>query len=107
MRCAYATLCLVLVFCCCHSYALQILANIIRPQEPHPDLLGSLLQESGKKHACRMVMSLVIYIALLFMFVWAPARIAAVSAHAFQLNCYIVQCSTLGSSLFSSFIDSS
>jgi hypothetical protein len=69
-----------------HLRTLQILASIIRPQEPHPDLLGSLLQESGKKHACRMVMSLVIYIALLFMFVWAPARMAAVSTYALMMT---------------------
>ncbi|CAN0471606.1 unnamed protein product, partial [Discosporangium mesarthrocarpum] len=37
----------------------DILSLIIRPQEPHPDLLGSLLQESGRTHARRMVMSLV------------------------------------------------
>lgn len=36
----------------------DLLSLIIRPQEPHPDLLGSLLQESGKTHARRMFMSL-------------------------------------------------
>merc|ERR1712185_308902 len=50
----------------------DIFASIIRPQEPHPDLLGSLLQESGATHARRMVMSLAIYIVLLFLFVWLP-----------------------------------
>lgn len=42
-------------------------------QEPHPDLLGSLLAESGPTHARRMIMSLAIYVALLFLFVWLPA----------------------------------
>ena len=37
----------------------DLLSLIIRPQEPHPDLLGSLLQESGRTHARRMAMSLV------------------------------------------------
>lgn len=37
----------------------EVLSLIIRPQEPHPDLLGSLLQESGRTHARRMAMSLV------------------------------------------------
>lgn len=37
----------------------DLLSPIIRPQEPHPDLLGSLLQESGRTHAQRMAMSLV------------------------------------------------
>lgn len=37
----------------------ELLSLIIRPQEPHQDLLGSLLQESGRTHARRMAMSLV------------------------------------------------
>ena len=37
----------------------DLLSLVIRPQEPHPDLLGSLLQESGITHAQRMAMSLV------------------------------------------------
>lgn len=37
----------------------DLLSLIIRPQEPHPGLLGSLLQESGRTHARRMTMSLV------------------------------------------------
>jgi hypothetical protein len=50
----------------------DIFASVIRPQEPHPDLLGSLLQESGLTHARRMVMSLAIYLVLLLLFVWLP-----------------------------------
>ncbi|CBN76770.1 conserved unknown protein [Ectocarpus siliculosus] len=53
----------------------EVLSLIIRPQEPHPDLLGSLLQESGRTHARRMAMSLAIYLALVLMFVWVPTRL--------------------------------
>jgi len=52
----------------------DIFAAVIRPQEPHPDLLGSLLQESGATHARRMIMSLAIYMVLLFLFVWLPTN---------------------------------
>ena len=51
-----------------------LLAGIIRPQEPQPDLLGNLLQEGGAVHAKRMVLSLAIYAALLSVHVWMPAR---------------------------------
>ncbi|CAM9135500.1 unnamed protein product [Chrysoparadoxa australica] len=57
-----------------------ILSAIIRPQEPHPDLLGSLLQESGRTHAWRTAMSLSIYVGLLFLFVWVPRYLLQVSA---------------------------
>uniref|UniRef100_A0A7S2MEA0 RING-type E3 ubiquitin transferase n=1 Tax=Helicotheca tamesis TaxID=374047 RepID=A0A7S2MEA0_9STRA len=53
----------------------DLLASIIRPQEPQPDLLGNLLQESGTTHAKRMVLSLCIYAALLSIHVWLPARL--------------------------------
>ncbi|KAF1775883.1 Zinc finger, RING/FYVE/PHD-type [Phytophthora cactorum] len=43
----------------------DILAKVIRPQEDHPDLLRTLLGESCVKHARRMILSLVIYAALL------------------------------------------
>lgn len=54
----------------------EILARVIRPQEPQPDLLGSLLQESGLTHARRIAMSLAIYVFLLFIFVWLPSQAA-------------------------------
>lgn len=53
----------------------DILASVIRPQDPHPDLLGSLLRESGGTHARRMVMSLAIYIMLLFLLVHLPTLV--------------------------------
>ncbi|CAM9715587.1 unnamed protein product, partial [Phaeothamnion confervicola] len=72
----------------------DLLAHVIRPQEPHPDLLGSLLQESGKIHARRMAMSLGIYVVLLLLFVWAPVRLAlALFPWALPLEarlCYLV-----------------
>jgi E3 ubiquitin-protein ligase MARCH6 len=52
-----------------------LLARVIRPQEPQPDLLSNLLQESLATHAKRMLVSFVIYAALLSLHVWLPARI--------------------------------
>jgi len=53
----------------------DILAKVIRPQEPQPDLLGNLLQETGSTHAKRILMSLGIYAALLGIHIWIPSRI--------------------------------
>lgn len=53
----------------------DILARVIRPQEPQPDLLGNLLQESGSTHAKRVLLSLGIYAALLAIHIWLPARL--------------------------------
>lgn len=55
-----------------HPY---ILARVIRPQEPQPDLLGNLLQESGSTHTKRVLLSLGIYAALLAVHIWLPARL--------------------------------
>lgn len=54
----------------------EVLAKLIRPQEDHPDLLRTLLSESCMKHARRMILSLVIYAALLLVLVHIPVRIA-------------------------------
>ena len=51
----------------------DILARVIRPQEPQPDLLGNLLQESGATHTKRVLLSLAIYAALLAIHIWLPA----------------------------------
>jgi len=56
-----------------------ILARVIRPQEPQPDLLSNLLHESVATHAKRMLMSFVIYAALLSLYVLLPARILVAS----------------------------
>ena len=53
----------------------DILARVIRPQEPQPDLLGNLLQESSATHAKRVLLSLGIYAALLAVHIWLPSRI--------------------------------
>ncbi len=53
----------------------ELLAHAIRPQEPQPDLLGNLLNESAATHTKRMVLSFGIYAALLMIYIWVPARI--------------------------------
>lgn len=53
----------------------DILARVIRPQEPQPDLLGNLLQETGVTHTRRVLLSLGIYAALLAVHIWLPARL--------------------------------
>ena len=53
----------------------ELLAKAIRPQEPQPDLLGNLLQESGSTHAKRMLLSLGIYALLLSIHIWLPSSI--------------------------------
>lgn len=61
----------------------DILAKVIRPQEDHPDLLRTLLSEKCMKHARRMILSLVIYMALLVVLIHVPVRIAASLAPSF------------------------
>jgi len=51
-----------------------LLAQIIRPQEPQPDLLGNLMNESASTHTKRMIMSFIIYAVLLAMHVYFPVR---------------------------------
>ena len=53
----------------------DLLAKIIRPQEPQPDLVGNILHENGLTHARRMILSLAVYVALLLVHVWFPAKI--------------------------------
>jgi len=50
-----------------------VLASVVRPQEPQPDLLGNLLQEGGTTHARRVLLSLGIYAALLGIHIWFPS----------------------------------
>ena len=54
----------------------ELLAQVVRPQEPQPDLLGNLLHERVLTHIKRMVMSLVVYACLLFMHIYLPIRVA-------------------------------
>jgi E3 ubiquitin-protein ligase MARCH6 len=52
----------------------DLLAQMIRPQEPQPDLLGNLMHESVSTHSKRMVLSLIIYAFLLTVHVYVPVR---------------------------------
>ena len=53
----------------------NLLAGVVRPQEPQPDLLGNLLQESGVTHTKRVLLSLGIYAILLAVHIWLPTRL--------------------------------
>lgn len=53
----------------------DLLARIIRPQEPQPDLLGVLLKESGFIHMKRMMLSLIIYFLFMLVHIWLPTKI--------------------------------
>lgn len=53
----------------------NILAQVVRPQEPQPDLLGNLLHERVSTHMRRMAMSLVVYAFLLSLHVYIPIRL--------------------------------
>ncbi len=53
----------------------DILARVIKPQEPQPDLLGNLLRESGATHTKRVLLSLGIYAFLLALYIWLPTRL--------------------------------
>lgn len=55
----------------------DILARFIRPQEPQPDLLGNILQDSAWTHTKRMLPSLFIYATLLGIHIWVPAHVFA------------------------------
>lgn len=53
------------------------LAGRVRPHEPRPDLLATLLAESATLHAKRLATSFAIYGALLVALVYAPAAAAS------------------------------
>lgn len=53
----------------------DLLSQVIRPQEPQPDLLGNLLHETAATHAKRMVVSLIIYAALWGMHIYIPTQV--------------------------------
>lgn len=57
----------------------ELLAKVIRPQEPQPDLLGNLLNENGTTHIARLFLSLGMYFMILSIFVWLPAHIVVTS----------------------------
>ena len=51
----------------------QLLAKAIRPQEPHLDLLISLMTESSFTHLRRICASMLVYLFLLLLFAFIPA----------------------------------
>lgn len=57
----------------------DILAPVIRPQEPQPDLLINLLEDSWWTHTKRMVPSLAIYAMILAVHVWLPCKLIHVT----------------------------
>jgi RING-variant domain len=74
----------------------DLLGQMIRPQEPQPDLLGNLMHESVSTHTKRMILSLIIYAFLLWVQVLLPVRMAIASGAAQSLPflklkfCYVV-----------------
>lgn len=73
----------------------DVLARVIRPQEPQPDLLGNLLNETVATHMKRMFLSLVIYAPLLSLQISFPIKLFLGSgfgdvSHFFRLNFYHV-----------------
>lgn len=53
----------------------DLLARLIRPQEPQPDLLGNLMNETVLTHIKRMILSLAIYAPILMMYVTLPVQL--------------------------------
>jgi len=71
----------------------DVLARLIRPQEPQPDLLGNLMHETVLTHMKRMLLSLAIYAPLLTLHVTLPVMLFHASGldsifTFFQLNFY-------------------
>ena len=71
----------------------DILAKLIRPQEPQPDLLGNLMHETVLTHMKRMLLSLAIYAPLLTLHVTLPIMLLQAgglenSLKFFHLNLY-------------------
>jgi len=55
----------------------DLLAGVIRPQEPQPDLLGNLMHETVLTHMKRMFLSLGIYAPLLMLHIYMPVKMVA------------------------------
>jgi E3 ubiquitin-protein ligase MARCH6 len=71
----------------------DVLARVIRPQEPQPDLLGNLLHETVVTHMKRMLLSLIIYAPLLSLHIFLPVKLFLGSGwendfNFFHLNLY-------------------
>jgi len=70
----------------CHP---DLLAQMIRPQEPQPDLLGNLMHESVSTHTKRMMLSLIIYVFLMSMHVYLPLRYCMTTAFGDSLKSFL------------------
>jgi E3 ubiquitin-protein ligase MARCH6 len=57
----------------------DVLARLIRPQEPQPDLLGNLMNETVLTHIKRMILSLAIYAPLLSLHIYLPIKLFTAS----------------------------
>eukprot|EP00980_Cylindrotheca_fusiformis_P001980 scaffold443_cov125-Cylindrotheca_fusiformis.AAC.29 len=57
----------------------ELLAGVIRPQEPQPDLLGNLMHETVGTHLKRMFLSLGVYAPLLILHVYLPVKLLSAS----------------------------
>ncbi len=71
----------------------DILARLIRPQEPQPDLLGNLMNETVVTHVKRMILSLAVYAPILALHVTIPVMLFHASGldsifSFYQLNFY-------------------
>ena len=53
----------------------DFLAKIIRPQEPHMDLINSLVHEGGLLHIRRIAVSCLVYLMLMLLFLAIPVLI--------------------------------
>lgn len=53
----------------------DFLAKIIRPQEPHMDLINSLVHEGGLLHIRRIAVSCIVYLMLMLLFLVIPVLI--------------------------------
>jgi len=53
----------------------DVLAKAIRPQEPHIDLLNSLMHESGFTHCRRVFASMFVYLIILALFIHLPMQL--------------------------------
>lgn len=68
---------------CCQVLHPKIFGKLIRPQEPHVDLIQSLISESGAVHLRRIAISLLVYVILMSVMVWLPML-------QLRLSCYVL-----------------
>jgi E3 ubiquitin-protein ligase MARCH6 len=64
----------------------DIFAKLIRPQEPHVDLISSLVSEAGHVHIRRVAISLVVYLTLMLLLVYVPLLQLVACCHALGVS---------------------